>query len=273
MADQGPQQRVVLLGASNLTRGLGTVLSTLNAMYGGPVDVFSALGRGRSYGLRASLLWRSLPGILQCGIWEALAARPQLPTTALITDIGNDLLYQASVDNIVTWVERCCDRLAPLAERLALTGLPICNLQKISNGRFLFFRSLFVPGCRLSRDEVIARATELQERLRLLAQERGIGWVEQQPEWFGIDPIHFRRRAWPAAWKTILAPLQTTTATSQDTSLNGAGGETQNNSPRTPLLGVKIWLAAPQERAFFGHVQQGAQPCLKLRNGTQVSLY
>ena len=48
MADQ--IRRVVALGASNLTRGLHTVVSTARTEWGPDVEVLGALGHGRSYG-------------------------------------------------------------------------------------------------------------------------------------------------------------------------------------------------------------------------------
>src|SRR5262245_2033911 len=81
--------RIVLLGASNLTRGISTVIETAGSILGRPLEVLAAFGHGRSYGMSSSVLGRSLPGIVDCGIWQSLAARPPVSTSALITDIGN----------------------------------------------------------------------------------------------------------------------------------------------------------------------------------------
>jgi hypothetical protein len=51
--------------------------------------------------------------------------QPPLPTAALITDIGNDLFYEASVERIAEWIEQCLSRLAPLCERIVVTQLPL----------------------------------------------------------------------------------------------------------------------------------------------------
>ena len=58
------------------------------------------------------MLGRELPGITTCGLWDALAARPPARTAALVTDVGNDLLYGAPVAAILDWVAECLDRLA-----------------------------------------------------------------------------------------------------------------------------------------------------------------
>src|SRR5262249_46912085 len=85
-------RRVVLLGASNLTLGIGTVLGSAANVWGSPLEVLAALGHGRSYGRATSVMGRQLPGIRECGLWPALGVDGQLPTAALVTDIGNDVL-------------------------------------------------------------------------------------------------------------------------------------------------------------------------------------
>src|SRR5690606_17242178 len=76
-----PHRRVVMLGASNLTRGVSTVLATAQAYWGAnPVDALFALGHGRSYGITTNVLGRILSSIRDCGLWKALDDRPSAPT-------------------------------------------------------------------------------------------------------------------------------------------------------------------------------------------------
>src|SRR5579884_2661810 len=144
----GPR-RVVLLGASNLTRGLPDVLGIARAVGGGPLDVLAALGGGRSYGLRKSLLGRELPGIRGCGLWDALKQRPPAPTLALVTDIGNDLLYEVPPDEVAGWVAECVDRLQRAGAGVVMTVLPTCNVQTVSPALYASMRTVCFPRCRL----------------------------------------------------------------------------------------------------------------------------
>src|SRR5215470_11156849 len=93
---RGEIARVVALGASNLTRGLQTVVATSRSTWGPRVELLGAMGHGRSYGMASSLFIRTLPGILQSGLWRQLDALPPVPTHALITDVGNNIAYDAS---------------------------------------------------------------------------------------------------------------------------------------------------------------------------------
>ncbi len=107
-----PPQRVVILGASNVLRSISTVLATAERLRGQPLDFLAAAGHGRSYGLTSRVLGRSLPAIRACALWETIFRRPQVPTVSLVTDVGNDLLYGASVETIASWVEECLTKLA-----------------------------------------------------------------------------------------------------------------------------------------------------------------
>ncbi len=184
---QAAVSRVVLLGASNLTKGIGTVLATARRCWDGPLEVFAALGHGRSFGRASRVLGRQLPGILECGLWEALATSARCPTATLVTDIGNDILYEEPVAQISEWLEACFDRLTALRGPVVVTQLPLDNLRSLSRARYLLLRSLMVPGCRLSLEAVSERVHAVNEVVRRLAAERQFQLVPQRTEWYGFD--------------------------------------------------------------------------------------
>src|SRR4051812_20775188 len=127
-----PSGRVILLGASNVTRSLSTIVETARRLLGHPLDILAAFGHGRSYGLRHRLFWRELPGIVECGLWEALEQRPPSAAVALVTDIGNDLLYDVPVPDIAAWFQTCLDRLTRASARVVLTPLPLGSITTLS---------------------------------------------------------------------------------------------------------------------------------------------
>src|SRR3954465_11577323 len=100
-----PTRRVILLGASNLTRSFPTVVATVRQTWPEPVEIMAAMGHGRSYGQDSSVLGRKISGIFPCALWQDLQNRRRLPTSALVTDIGNDMLYGIPPNQILNWVE------------------------------------------------------------------------------------------------------------------------------------------------------------------------
>jgi hypothetical protein len=173
IAGVSPVRRVVLLGASNLTRGISTVVETARLQAGGPIEVLAALGHGRSYGLESSVLGRALPGICGCGLWEALKKESAAPTVALVTDIGNDLLYGAAVSQIVDWVRRCLDRLQQADAQVVITLLPVANLDALTPVAFRLMRTMLFPASRLAPEDARRQAAQLNKRLIRMARQRG----------------------------------------------------------------------------------------------------
>src|SRR3990172_1633729 len=110
--DRQPTRRVVLLGASNLVRSISTVVETARQIWREPVEIMAAIGHGRSYGQESRLLGRKISGIFPSALWKDLQSRPSLATTALLTDVGNDLGYGGPVATLVAWGERCVGQLA-----------------------------------------------------------------------------------------------------------------------------------------------------------------
>jgi hypothetical protein len=253
-------RRVVLLGASNLTKGIGTVLETAYRAWGRPLSVVTALGHGRSYGATSSILGRQLPGILECGLWQVLADSAPIPTAGLITDIGNDLLYEQPIERIAGWVEECLSRLAALEARTVVTLLPVDNLLTLSRARFQLMRTIFFPHSRISLDQVAERALALNERVRRLARDFGCGLVAQRSSWYGFDPIHIRARHRPTAWREILAHWSETN---------------QLHQPARGTLARTLYLQsrAPETRRLLGFEQRRSQPAGRLNDGTTIAVY
>jgi hypothetical protein len=247
--------RVVLLGASNLKMGFPQALSRLRGTAEGPVEVLAALGHGRSYGTWSRLAWvRQLPGIVQCGLWQELERRPPLPTLALVTDAGNDLLYGAPVAWIAGWVGTCLERLARQRAEIVVGLLPLASLEKVSPVRYHLVRQILFPGRRAAPwSAMLASARELNERLRALGLEHGARLVEPSPSWYGIDPIHVRRSRRDEAWTEILRHPR----------LAGSG---EIRGGRLPLFGAA-------ELRLFGVPLRNPQPVCRFEDGPTVALY
>lgn len=255
-----PARRVVLLGASNLTKAIGTVLATVEQALGEPAEVLAALGHGRSYGRSTQVLAVGLPGISNCGLWADLAQASPLPTSALVTDIGNDLIYEEPVERIVGWLEACLDRLAVAEARTVVTLLPVDNLRTLSAARYQLFRRLFFPASRIGQAEITRRAYALNDAVMRLAKERGLNSVAHQSGWYGIDPIHIRFTRRQSAWCDILAAIG-----QSEVSLAPAGHAIARS--------LRLRMRAPHQRRLLGVVQRGRKPTMRFASGSTVSIY
>jgi hypothetical protein len=249
--------RVVALGASNLTRGFHTIVATARSVWGPEVEVLAALGHGRSYGGRSTFLVRGLPGILQSGLWRELESHPPAPTRALVTDVGNDIMYGHPPAQILEWVDECVTRLLPFTQEVVVTGLPHAAVAGLPAGRYLLFRSLFFPRCRLTLDETMRVAAEVDGGLKAIAASRGVAILGLKPEWYGLDPIHIRPGMWDAAWQEILC-----------------GEKPAVESRRaTKREAVRLYCLQPEQATFLGRERRTPQRGVALRQGGRVWLY
>lgn len=247
--------RLIALGASNLARGMGAAVAIARGAWGPSLEVVSAFGPGRSYGMDSRLMGRRLPGILDCGLWPALRGLPPRSARAVVTDVGNDILYHVPVERIVAWVDEAVARLGEFTDDVVLTGLPLARIRLLSPAAFLFFRSVLVPRCRLGQAETLQASERVEEALRAIASRRRARFVTLPLEWYGADPVHFQQRHAMAAWREIVA---------------GAAGDA---SRRSAWESLRLFLMKPDRRWWLGVEQRGAQPGLRLASGPTVSCY
>ena len=257
-----PTRRVIVLGASNVTRGLRTFCETAARIWGQPLDILAAIGYGRSYGKPSRVLARTLPGIKGCEMWEEWQARDPLPTAALITDIGNDILYGAEPQLISRWVRVCAERLAERCQTVVITALPLCTVDLLGPRRFKFLRSILFPSSSLTLQQVVESSYELDERVAEIAKALNLGRTQPDPRWYGIDPIHVRRSYWQDAWEQHLLPWRGTTAES-----HSSQRESENN-PTWRLTRLR-----PKHQWYFGIEQRRPQPAWTGPDGSRLSLY
>ena len=226
---------------------------------GAPCEFLIAMGHGRSYGKFSTVLGRSLPGITECGLWPALTMGSG-PVHALITDIGNDVIYGAAVETIVGWVSACIDRLCAADATIVVSLPPMASIEKLTPWRFHIARSLLFPGRRMSLPETVRRCRELAEGLTALAARDGVTLVEPEGRWYGLDPIHPKRRHMADAWRQGLGPW--------------AGGHSGRLrvSPSAARW-ARLRTLTPQQWWLLGREMGRPQPSGRLADGSTLSLF
>jgi hypothetical protein len=250
--------------------GLGSILRTLLRVRPEPLEVFAACGHGRSYGQWSWVPFRGLPGITECGLWDAIAseagpsagngATAERPL-AFVTDIGNDLLFHVEVPQILAWVENCMARLARLGAHTVVTLPPWERLVRLSAARYYITRRLFFPGSKLSWKEMLDSVAALRSGLIEFGSRFGAPIVDPPLAWYGIDPIHIRWSRRTEAWTHCFQSWPAAGgAVSPAASLASAGAVRLPFSPRR---------LRPHHRRFFGREQTTPQPVYR---GTPMTL-
>lgn len=257
--------RVIILGASNVARGISTIVETASSVTcvetgGTTIDFMIAAGHGRSYGIDSSILTRRLPGIEPCGLWKAMADRPALPTFALITDLGNDIFYNQTAHQIKCWLQKCIERLQGVNAKTVITGLPMENAERLTPRQYAIVRRLFYPGCTLTFAQAMAAARAYDDCAMEIAQASGLTHVRLPASWYGWDPLHIQMKCWPQAWSEILSPWDARASTARP-----AKGSLRR--------AVYIKTRTPEKRSIMGWAHGKGQPCGRLPDGSILSLF
>ena len=255
-----PKRRVILLGASNLRRSLPRVVRLAQSIWQEPLEIMAAIGHGRSFGQDSWVLGRKIPGILSCRLWDDVQRRPTLPTSALVTDIGNDILYEVAPNRLIGWVAECLDRLVRIDAHTVVTELPVASVSRLSQGRFLLMRTLFYPRSRLTLAAAQSSVAEINAEVVKLAKERKQTVFPVQNRWYGFDPVHVLRRYHRQMWSEILLRWR------PDQPLSELGRSSLAES-------LYLVTLSPRERKFFGFSRWRVQPSGVLSDGSTVSLY
>jgi hypothetical protein len=251
--------RLLCVGASNLARMALPLLAAARARAGGPVEAHLALGRGRSFGVRSSLLGRGLDGIRHSALWPLLPTLPTAPTTAVLLDVGNDLLYGFSPPAILGWVDEVLQRLAAAASERHVVGLPLAAIDRLRPWQFRLVRSVLFPPSRLTFADARSMSQQLHDGLRTLAARHGATFHELPLASYGFDPVHVRRSCWQRAVRSWL--------------------EVPDDAaePTPPVAGtfaqLRFLFAAPNARTWFGRPQHGRQPARRWADGSSLSLW
>jgi hypothetical protein len=249
----------MILGASNVTVGLPTVVEAARNAWGRPLDLMIAAGHGRSYGVASSVLGRQLPSLISCGLWEAWDERAELPTAALVTDIGNDLIFGSDVDHLLRWVETCLQRLAQRVDRLVVTRLPLESISTLTPGKFHLLRSLLFPRSRVTLEEIFTRAEQANEQIVHFANRYHAYIVHPDRQWYHWDPIHICRTQRTSAWQKIFSCW--------------SDGRPVMKTTHSFRRWLTVRKARPLEWQRFGVARHREQPACTLPDGSLLSMY
>ena len=266
----GPRPLIVAIGASNLSRGLSRLVTITHSWAPGPVDLAVAAGHGRSYGANSRVWNRRLPSILGSGLWRGIdrllaAGQTDRPRVAVVTDIGNDLLYGFSSEQLAVWVDETLARLQQRGFTTVITRLPLASITRVGKMRYRLLKTLFVPGCQLSLEQIKIVAAEVDAAVIRSAATYQATVVDQPGVWYGFDALHIKRSSLDILWNRAVAGWKN-------------GVQDQKSIPvctarHSWRLWAQLGTAAAEVRSLNQVMRFTPQPAVEFRDTTRVFLY
>lgn len=219
VAKKSPLQTVspylfVLMGASNLARGYSALTKCLvRCLAPHPIEILHAMGPGRGYCARGGIFNITYPPIRSSGILRSARGRAQRArkVIALITDIGNDIMYDVPVSDLISCLDDLFQELDAIGAEIFVHPIPLDFSEDFSERQFRILRSIFYPNSAID----YKRARESVEAVNKFLRDRVGGRIHLLPilkDCTGIDKIHYSifhsHRVWSGVAAEILRVLQ-----------------------------------------------------------------
>jgi len=207
MSTQPPSRPVLLafLGASNLARGYTALAHFLaRGLAPRPVRCLAAMGPGRGYVAPGGLWNITYPPIARCGLLDAVRERAADcgQVAALVTDIGNDIMYGVPAQEIIRSLEGIFQTFDAVEGQVVVTPIPLDLEKDISPGTFRLLRALYFPRSPVTLGQAAKGVGEINAFI-LARRSARVRPVEGMEAFRGCDKIHYALRRTAPAWTRV----------------------------------------------------------------------
>lgn len=148
------------------------------------------------------------PPIGTCGIRSAIRERAigKAHVAALITDIGNDIMYGVSPGTLIHCLEQIIDELHELGAGILVTAIHVNLEHDVGEGYFNILRRIFYPRSKVSFAGAAAAVQEVNAFLEEAARDKIVLLREMEP-FCGIDKIHYSLMRSHQGWSLVAEAL------------------------------------------------------------------
>ncbi len=206
----------ILLGASNLSRAYhGFVKYLERCLHPRPVRFLNALGPGRGYCAPGGVLNIVYPPIGACGILDKACMAREEPILALVTDIGNDIMYDIPARQIIDRLDKLFAKLKARNAVVLATLIPRYLEKEMDDFHFRCLRAAFFPNSQVEMLSATAAVREINSFLQSEAAGR-ITLISDLEDFYWFDKIHFSpikmHKAWTRIAKAMLTAMEVETS-------------------------------------------------------------
>ena len=203
----------ILFGASNLARSFyGLKLSIKRCIHPRPATFIHAMGPGRGYLGRGGILNTTYPPIIDCGILESIqkTRKPNQQIIALITDIGNDIMYGVHSEKIIEGLQNILDTLGEVTKNIFITPIPINLKNDIGEFYFRVLRCIFFPKSSIQYSQTL-ESIKIINQFILHSPNKKTTVINGMEQFSGLDKIHYsffkNHLAWAYIANKLIEPI------------------------------------------------------------------
>lgn len=199
----------ILLGASNLARSFhGLKYCIERCILPRTATFLHAMGPGRGYVSPGGILNASYSPIINSGIFEAARNKKikKQKVVALITDIGNDIMYNISPDKIIDSLQHIFNVLDTIETKIVITAIPVDLENDISEFQFQILQKIYFPKSSVKYFQV-SNSIKAINQFILKTPNQKITVMNDMKRFAGIDKIHYSILKSPLAWSHIAEKL------------------------------------------------------------------
>ena len=201
----------IFLGASNLARSFhGLKYCIERCIFPRPASFVHAMGPGRGYLSNGGILNAVYSPILNCGILEAVRNKKtkDQSVVALITDIGNDIMYGVSSEKIINGLQYLLNALGEFKTNIFITSIPVDLENDISELHFHIIRQIYFPKSPVKYSQASNNIKAINKFI-LQSSSKEITVINDMKQFCGIDKIHYSILKSQSAWSHIAKKLTT----------------------------------------------------------------
>jgi len=199
----------IFLGASNLARSFhGLKYCIERCISPRPASFVHAMGPGRGYVSRGGILNAIYSPILNCGILEAVRNKKikDQSVVALITDIGNDIMYGVSSEKIINGLQYLLNSLGEFKTNIFITSIPVDLENDISELHFHIIRQIYFPKSPVKYSQASNNIKAINKFI-LQSSNKKITVINDMKQFCGIDKIHYSIFKSRPAWSHVVGKL------------------------------------------------------------------
>jgi len=121
---------------------------------------------------------------------------------ALITDIGNDIMYGVPVSEITACLRDLLEKLDALEADVFVHPIPLDFSKDVSKSQFRLLRSIFYPHSQIDYEKAEEAVFTVNDFLRDRAKGR-VHLLPSAKDFMGVDKIHYSIFQSHKAWSLV----------------------------------------------------------------------